>query len=107
MFSVRSLGEPQNPRDEPAVTAHVTFEGDPPGWLTLRVAAVAARSVAADFLGEEGPEISEQQIGEVVCELANIICGSVLPPVGSKATFRAATPLLVPSREERGPASAA
>lgn len=104
MFFVRSLGEPRDLAGEPSVTAHLTFEGDPPGWLTLRVAATAARSVAADFLGEEESELSERQIGEVVCELANMICGSVLSRVESNTTFRLATPQLIASGEEGGPA---
>jgi len=97
MFFVRSLAEPQDQGGEPAVTAHLSFEGDPPGWLTLRVATAAARSVAADFLGEEESELSEQQIGEVVCELANMICGSVLSRVESNKTFRLGTPQLLAS----------
>jgi CheY-specific phosphatase CheX len=100
MFFVRSLGEPQGPAGEPEVTAHLAFEGDPPGWLTLRVTAPAARSVAADFLGEEESELSERQIGEVVCELANMICGSVLSRVERNATFRLSTPRLITSGEE-------
>jgi hypothetical protein len=59
------------------------------------VAGGAARSVAADFLGEEEPALSEQQIGEVVCELANMICGSVLSRVESAITFQLATPRIV------------
>ncbi|SPE26563.1 CheC, inhibitor of MCP methylation [Candidatus Sulfopaludibacter sp. SbA6] len=104
MFFVRTLGEPRDQAGEPAVTAHLTFDGDPPGWLTLRVTAAAARSVAADFLGEEESELSQRQIGEVVCELANMICGSVLSRVESNTTFRLATPQLIASGEEGEPA---
>jgi len=99
MFFIRSLGEPGDYTPEPAVTAHLTFEGDPPGWLTLRVTAAAARSVAADFLGEEELDLSEGQIGEVVCELANMICGSVLSRVESNTAFRLAAPRIVASAE--------
>jgi CheY-specific phosphatase CheX len=95
MFFVRSLGEPQNQADGPVVTAHLNFEGDPPGWLMLRVTAAAARSVAADFLGEEESELSDRQIGEVVCELANMICGSMLSRVESNRTFRLGAPQLI------------
>jgi CheY-specific phosphatase CheX len=95
MFFVRSLGAPLNESAAPLVAAHLTFQGDPPGWLTLRVTAGAARSVAADFLGEEESELSEAQIGEVVCELANMICGSMLSRVESNTLFRLATPRLI------------
>ena len=99
MFFIRGLGEPGDYTPEPAVIAHLTFDGDPPGWLTLRVTASAARSVAADFLGEEELDLSEKQIGEVVCELANMICGSVLSRVESNTAFRLAPPRIVESAE--------
>src|SRR5271165_6215349 len=86
MFFVRSLGELAGPASGPVTAAHLTFEGDPPGSLTLRMTPAAARSVAADFLGEEEAELSPKQIGEVVCELANMICGSVLSRVERNTT---------------------
>ena len=103
MFFVRSLGEPLDHAAEPLIAAHLTFEGDPPGWLTFRITAAAARSVAADFLGEEESELTEAQIGEVVCELANMICGSMLSRVESNTLFRLATPRLI--APETGPSS--
>jgi CheY-specific phosphatase CheX len=99
MFFIRCFGEPGNHTPEPAVIAHLNFDGDPPGWLTLRVTAAAARSVAADFLGEDELELSERQIGEVVCELANMVCGSVLSRVESNTAFRLAAPRIVASAE--------
>jgi CheY-specific phosphatase CheX len=95
MFFIQCLGEPPGNESQPDVVAHLTFEGDPSGELTLAVTASAARSVAADFLAAEEPDLSDQEIGEVVCELANMICGSVLSRVESSATFRLATPQIV------------
>lgn len=95
MFFIHCLGEPLESESEPEFVAHLTFEGDPSGALTLSVRASAARSVAADFLAAEEPDLSEQEIGEVVCELANMICGSVLSRVESSATFRLASPQIV------------
>jgi len=96
MFFIRSLGdageEPRFSGNE--LTARVTFDGEPPGSLTLRVSRDAARSISADFLGAEEGELTEQQVGEVICELANMICGSVLSRVESAATFRLASPRL-------------
>lgn len=97
MFFIRSVETGQESAPEPEIVAHLTFKGEPSGSLTLSVAAGAARSVAADFLGEEEPALSEQQIGEVVCELANMICGSVLSRVESAITFQLATPRIVAS----------
>jgi CheY-specific phosphatase CheX len=95
MFFIQCLGEPLGSESETEIVAHLTFEGDPSGALTLAVTANAARSVAADFLAAEEPDLSEQEIGEVVCELANMICGSVLSRVESSATFRLGSPRIV------------
>src|SRR4051794_38968597 len=97
MFFVRSLGDVASTADEPECIARLSFEGEPSGWLALRVTAHAARSVAADFLGEDEGELSDGQVGEVVCELANMICGSLLSRVERNATFRLETPQLVPA----------
>jgi CheY-specific phosphatase CheX len=106
MFFIHSLGEPPESQPEPQFVAHLTFDGDPSGALTLSVRASAARSVAADFLAAEEPDLSEQEIGEVVCELANMICGSVLSRVESSATFRLASPRIVASGNDARNAAA-
>jgi len=105
MFFIHCLDESLESEPEPEFVAHLTFEGDPSGALTLTVKASAARSVAADFLAAEEPDLSEQEIGEVVCELANMICGSVLSRVESSATFRLASPRIVASGNNAGNAA--
>jgi CheY-specific phosphatase CheX len=75
----------------------VEFDGDPSGRLALRLDRGAARSIAADFLGEEEDRLSDSRIHQVVCELANIICGSVLSRIESGTTFRLDSPRLLPS----------
>jgi chemotaxis protein CheY-P-specific phosphatase CheC len=92
MFFLSGLDEPPGPAGGAQMVAHLTFEGNPSGWLTLRLPAAAARSVAADFLGEEEASLCGHQIGEVAGELANMICGSVLSGVESTTAFRLATP---------------
>jgi len=96
MFSVRALGKPSNDAAllDSALVAAVAFHGDPSGRLILQVSRSAARSIAADFLGEEEPVLSEQQVEEVICELANIICGSVLSSIEDDSAFRLQTPQL-------------
>jgi hypothetical protein len=94
MFFVRALTG-SLPRGGSELVSEVPFEGKPSGRLSLRVTTSAARSIAADFLGEDERVLSEQQVGEVICELANIICGSVLSRVESEATFRLHSPGLV------------
>lgn len=96
MFFVRPLGDPllEGPPSSPPLVADVDFAGEPSGHLILSVSTQAARSIAADFLAEEEPVLSEQQVGEVVCELANIICGSVLTRIESRTLFHLGSPRL-------------
>ena len=104
MFFIRPLGEAAaRPAPENEFAAQLTFAGDPPGWLSLRVTSRAARSIAADFLADEEEALTEQQVGEVICELANMICGSVLSRVESGITFRLAAPRIVPSSDPPAP----
>src|SRR5271165_2558572 len=105
MFYVRALeessaGEPA--ASEAEVAARLSFHGRPSGSLTLRLTAGPARSITADFLGCEEGELTEAQVGEVICELANIICGSVLSRMGNDAHFRLSTPQLVQEPEPEG-----
>ena len=61
---------------------------------------------AADFLGVDEGELTGHQVGEVVCELANMICGSVLSRMESAATFRIAPPKLADCAEDRAQSAA-
>ena len=105
MFFIRSLGDAEEGPGlaEGEVAAHLAFDGEPSGSLTLRVTRAAARSISADFLGTEEEDLSPQQVGEVVCELANMICGSVLSRIESAVTFRLAQPELGVGGEREEP----
>jgi CheY-specific phosphatase CheX len=93
-----NTGEPLPEDDDgtPEIAVRLTFEGSPPGWLALRISKMAARSIAADFLGGEADTLTDQQAEEMACELANMICGSVLSRTGSGATFHLSSPAVVP-----------
>jgi CheY-specific phosphatase CheX len=100
MFFAETLGEASGPDeagDLPAdtITVELTFQGEPSGSMCLRLTDDSAREIAADFLGLERAEISSDQISEVVRELANMICGSVLSRVESAATFHLGVPRIV------------
>ena len=95
MFFIQCLEPPSAAVWGPELAAHLAFEGDLSGHLSLRFTAAVARSVAADFLGTEAFELSERQIEDVLCELANMICGSVLSRLESSATFRLSAPSIV------------
>ncbi len=103
MFFVRSFGESEETAAEPQMVAQMAFDGDPPGSLKLQVTAPAARSIAADFLGAEEADLRDSEVGDVICELANMICGSVLSRVESNTTFRLETPRIVPAAGSESP----
>jgi CheY-specific phosphatase CheX len=100
MFFVQPVEEPLAQKSTEAVdsshlSVDVGFSGEPSGRLLLRISKPAARSIAADFLAEDEAVLSEQQVGDVVCELANIICGSVLTRVESRTSFQLGSPRLL------------
>jgi CheY-specific phosphatase CheX len=96
MFFVRwEPSESNQGTAERETCANVSFRGSPSGVLALRVTQKEARSIAADFLGASEEELSERQIEEVICELANMICGSVLSRIESTTTFQLAEPSIV------------
>jgi CheY-specific phosphatase CheX len=91
---------PQADAGSPVVTAALHFQGNSSGGFRMGVPAKLARVVAGGFLGREETEVTDSQAGEVVCELANMICGSVLSRLESSATFQITHPELAPP--ERG-----
>jgi CheY-specific phosphatase CheX len=102
MFFIAGLQEPDPDALPPLeLAARVPFHGAPSGRFTLRVTDEAARSMAADFLGEEA---SADQVREVVCELANMICGAALSRAKDSGDFRLASPewLLAAEARPRG-----
>lgn len=87
---------------EPQTTAAViktrlAFHGRPSGILTVSLSSEAARVLAAGFLGEDEEMLEDSQPGEVVCELANMLCGSLLSQLGSEETFDLTSPELMPA----------
>ena len=99
MFFVQGLDEPDAPSPAGGVLAELHFEGSPSGTLTLEVNGAAARTIAADFLAADENEITGQQVADVVCELANMICGSMLSKVESTSSFRLGAPKILSPEE--------
>jgi CheY-specific phosphatase CheX len=109
MFFICDEGAPapENDNAKPEIGVRLDFEGSPPGWLALRIGKRAARSIAADFLGEDEEALTDRQAEEMACELANMICGSVLSHTESDATFRLSSPLVMPLTDWVEPQDAA
>ena len=99
MFFEEVVGDAPVPSE--GLAARVAFNGAPSGVFTLAADRRAARSLAASFLALENSEVTELQMGEVIREMTNMICGSVLSRLEPQAALELRAPELVP------PASAA
>ncbi len=77
------------------ISAALEFHGEPGGRFRVGASRPAARALAASFLGLDESEVSGGQVGEVICELANMICGSVVSRLESGAPIQLLHPELV------------
>ena len=77
-----------------AVTARISFDGSHVGEFLLGISREAARSIAASFLGLAEEETTEKDCGQVILELANILCGAVLSNRWPESRLSLATPEL-------------
>lgn len=78
----------------------VPFRGEPPGLFEMRIERDLARELAAAFLGlENRAEVADAYAQQVACELANIICGSILSRAESETGFALGSPEQVPETD--------
>lgn len=95
MFFIGVMGEttdlPTNP-----ITTRLDFRGTPSGSFGLALPHDSSRQIAAGFLAEEEQDISQSQIDEVICELTNMLCGSLLSRIESETSFELSHPELAP-----------
>lgn len=80
--------------------AELTFHGSPSGRFGVRVPSTTARLIAASFLGLDESELEGRQVADVVCELTNMFCGSVLSRVEAGARFELMHPEITPEPED-------
>jgi len=79
---------------QPLLHAELHFHGTYSGVFHLDITRQAGRSLASTFLGsEEDPP--EEQLGSVICELTNMICGSLLSALDAHADIHLDAPALV------------
>jgi hypothetical protein len=76
------------------ISAAVAFRGELSGIFRLTISTWGARRIAAAFLAADAPSLSSERIGEVVCELSNIICGCTLSHIAADALFELLSPRL-------------
>ncbi|MDF3071330.1 MAG: hypothetical protein K0R38_6931 [Polyangiaceae bacterium] len=86
---------PPEPGQASRVVLAVDFRGAGRGSLHLVLPESMIAAVASAMLGEDGLlELSEQY--DAACELANIVCGNVLPLVaGQRAVFDLSSPRVI------------
>ena len=104
MFFTGFAGEAEEAAAGEQIAVRLPFEGSRRGELMLRISAGAARTMAADFLGLE-EDARDEQVHEVVRELANMICGDALSHVEAGA-LRLGVPRIVPAADCIPPAGA-
>lgn len=75
-----------------AISASVDFGGSHCGEFLVSVSPNTARSIASGFLGLETEEMTESQPGEVILELANILCGTLLSTLYPESNLSLGSP---------------
>lgn len=96
MFFTAPIDFADGDAESDAVESRVSFRGRPSGVFHLRVSASGARLLAAGFLGQDEDDLSEAQTVQVVCELANMLCGASLSQIESDQIFDLGAPEPVP-----------
>ncbi|MDP9050156.1 MAG: chemotaxis protein CheX [Acidobacteriota bacterium] len=76
-----------SPDGPPFLTFGLRFTGDVSGCFGLHLEQTTACTLSANFLGQEDSEISACDVGEVVGELTNMLCGSMMSRVKDKTRF--------------------
>jgi CheY-specific phosphatase CheX len=94
MFFTAPLGLAAEESGQACMGARVAFRGTPSGQVRLCLSEASAQLLAAGFLGEDEESLSPEQTGLVVCELANMLCGSLLSQLESQEHFDLAAPQL-------------
>jgi CheY-specific phosphatase CheX len=86
------------PDAEKPLAYSLNYMGDISGRFGLSLKQDTAHSLAANFLGEEAEDISSKEIHEVVGELTNMFCGSVMSRVEGENKFVLSHPEAVRSQ---------
>jgi len=81
--------------DKCDLQAQVTFFGEVSGILRVRLGEQSARSLSASFLGEDEESLSRIQLEQVVCELANMLCGWIVSRTERDGVWRLGSPELI------------
>jgi CheY-specific phosphatase CheX len=88
--------------EESATRVTIDFRGPSPGRFELRLLEVPIGELAAAMLGEEDGELTDAEKRDAVGEVANVICGNLLPRLaGTDAVYDLGPPTFgAPPRAE-------
>ncbi|HWD00320.1 MAG TPA: chemotaxis protein CheX [Candidatus Sulfopaludibacter sp.] len=100
MFFCAVLGPAEPATGGEILEARVAFRGRLSGTLGVCLSESSSRLLAAGFLGEDEESLTDAQPGQVVCELANMLCGSLVSKLESEESFDLASPELLPCGNE-------
>lgn len=93
--TVEAEASPAGSAQPGRVSVGVDFLGNPRGRFVLALSRDAAWQLAANFLGADSEQdLSPRQVNEVTCELASILCGSILSGLGAGTDFHLSPPEL-------------
>jgi hypothetical protein len=82
-----------------ASSARLGFEGSHFGEMLLGVAEEAVDPIAASFLGLDPAELTDAERGQVIQELANILCGAMVSHLWPESRLSIASPELAAWQE--------
>lgn len=101
MFFELPAGTPQVWEGPPpdALCALVRFAGTSEGRLAVVLEPLSVHRLAAAFLGMDEGETTEGQAADVLCELANMICGASLSRLNPDSRIVIESPKVVPVSE--------
>lgn len=81
--------------DAKSVNVAIDFSGEFGGKFLLRIEREVLPVIAANMLGEE-PPFEAVMLNDVLGEIANVICGNMLPAIGGKAAvFHLSAPHII------------
>jgi hypothetical protein len=78
------------------ISARVSFSGVPAGEMRLLLSANLAAVFAAAFLGIDESEVTGESSNQVICELANMVCGAILSRLHPDSLVALSAPELAP-----------
>jgi CheY-specific phosphatase CheX len=104
MFFAEAEPCPSVPEEQRSqmTAVRVGFDGGLRGEFRIGFEPHLARALAAAFLGMDDSEVAQEEVNQVICETANMICGAALSRIESDQHMRLEMPALADTTAECG-----